>query len=61
MMNMTRATILEESLNNKLWPEIVLAMIYIKNVSFTKALGGDSPYHTLQAIQLDIQYLQVLG
>ncbi len=60
-MDMTRATILEGSLDDELWPEVVLAMTYVKNVRPTKALGGDSPYHALQAIQPDIQHLRVLG
>lgn len=28
---MTKATILEGKINNDLWPELMLAMIYIKN------------------------------
>lgn len=31
IMDMTRATILESNINNELWPELVLAMTYIKN------------------------------
>ena len=42
-MDMTRATILDGSLDDELWPEIVLAMTYVKNVRPTKALGGDNP------------------
>ena len=41
-MNMTRATILEKNLDDKLWPEIILAMTYVKNVHLTKALNGDN-------------------
>ena len=61
IIDMTRATILEGSLDDKLWPEVGLAMTYVKNVRPTKALGGDSPYHALQTIQPDIQHLWVLG
>ena len=60
-MDMTRATILEGSLDDELWPEIVLAMTYVKNVRPTKALGGDNPYHAQQKIHPDIQHLRVLG
>ncbi len=60
-MDMTRAIIPEGSLDDKLWPEAVFAMTYVKNVRPTKALGGDSSYHALQAIQPDIQHLRVLG
>lgn len=31
IMDMTRATILEGNIDNNLWPELVLAMTYIKN------------------------------
>ncbi len=60
-MDMTRATTLEGSLDDEMWPEVVFAMTYVKNMRPTKTLGGDSPYHTLQAIQPDIQHLRVLG
>lgn len=49
-MDMTRTIILEGNLDDKLWPEIVLAMIYVKNMRPTKALNGNSPYHALQAV-----------
>lgn len=61
IMDMTRVTILEGNLDDELWPEIVLAMTYVKNVRPTKALGGDNPYHALQAVQSNIQHLRVLG
>lgn len=32
IIDMTQATILERSINNKIWPEIILAMTYIKNI-----------------------------
>ncbi len=56
-MDMTRAIILKGSFDDELWPEVVLPMTYVKNMRPTKALGGDSPYYTLQAIQPDIQHL----
>lgn len=31
IMDMTRATILKGNINDNLWPEVVLVMIYIKN------------------------------
>ena len=61
IMDMTRATILEGSLDDELWPEIVLAMTYVKNVRPTKALGGENPYNAQQKIHPDIQHFRVLG
>lgn len=31
IIDITRATILKSNINNKLWPELVFAMAYIKN------------------------------
>ncbi len=32
-MDMTKATILEENIDDDLWPEIIFAMTQVKNVS----------------------------
>lgn len=37
-MDMVRATILENSIDNTLWPMIILAMIHVKNLRPTQAL-----------------------
>ncbi len=61
IMDMTKVTILEGNPDDELWPEIVLAMTYVKNLRPTKALNGDNSYHTQQKSQSDIQHLQILG
>lgn len=58
---MTRATILEKNFNNDFWPELVLAMTYIKNNWPTKAIQNLSSYKTLIQNHLDILYLRILG
>lgn len=40
-MDMTKATIPEENLEDKLWPELVLAITYIKNSYSTKVLANN--------------------
>ena len=39
-MGMVRATIFEGRIDDTLWPEIVLAMTYIKNLRPTRVLKG---------------------
>ena len=41
---MTRATIFERNIDDVLWTELVLAMMYIKNSWPAKALQNLSPY-----------------
>ena len=41
-MDMTRASILEGNINDDLWPEILLAMNYIKNNRPTEALPNNT-------------------
>lgn len=41
IMDMMKATILDEGgIDDTLWPEIVLAMIYIKNLRSIRGLDG---------------------
>lgn len=49
------------NLDDELWPEIVLAMTYVKNIRQTKALDGDNPSHAQQISNPNIQHLRVLG
>ena len=59
---MTRATILMENINDELWPELVLAITYIKNNRPTRALANNiSPYEAHFIEQLDLLHLQILG
>lgn len=39
IMDITPATILERYLNYKLWPKLIFAIIYIKDVRLIKALN----------------------
>lgn len=61
IMDMTRATILEGNINDELWPEIVLAMTYVKNVRPTKALQESNLYQAQHQKSPDISHLRVLG
>lgn len=61
-MDMARATILEGNLSDDLWPEVILAMTYIKNFRPTKALGNNStPYNAQYNENPDISHLRILG
>ena len=44
-----------------LWPDILLAVIYIKNRRLTKALSGMSPYKKFKGKPLLVHHLQALG
>lgn len=41
---MTKATILEGNINDKLWLELILTMTYVKNNRPTKVFQNLSPY-----------------
>ncbi len=61
-MDMMRATIVESGIDDNLWPEIVLAMTYIKNLQPTRALKGlisliEMPNQALP----DLHHLRILG
>ncbi len=61
-MDMTRATILEENIDDELWPKIILAMTYIKNNHQTRALPSNiTPYEIQSQEAADISQLRVLG
>lgn len=61
-MDMTRATILEGNIEDELWPELVLAMTYIKNNRPTRALQDNvSPYKTYSKEAPNLAHLRVLG
>lgn len=59
---MTRATILEGNIDDELWPELVLAMTYIKNSRPTRALANNlSPHEAHFHEKPDLAYLRILG
>lgn len=61
IMDMTRATILEGNIDDDLWPDLILAMTYIKNNRPTKALQNLSPYESYTHELPDLFHLRVLG
>ena len=61
IMDMTRATILEGNIDDDLWPELVLAMTYIKNSRPTKALDNLSPHEAHFHEQPSLTHLRILG
>lgn len=62
-MDMTRATILDGNIDDKLWPEIILAMTDIKNNRLTKALLSNATLYEAQSQEniTDMSHLRVLG
>lgn len=63
IMDMTRATILEGNIDDDFWPELALAMTYVKNSRpTTRALPQNlSPYKALTQDHPDIFHLRILG
>lgn len=59
-MDITRSAILEGNIDNDLWPELVLAMTYVKNSRPTKALQNLSPYKALTRDHPNILHLRIL-
>lgn len=58
---MTRMTILEKNINDNLWPELVLVMIYMKNNWPIRAVQNHS-FHKAYIYKLpNLSHLQVLG
>ncbi len=61
-IDMTKATILEENIEDELWPELVLAMTYIKNSRPTRALANDlSPHKAHFREKPDLSHVRILG
>lgn len=61
IMDMTRAKILEENIDDDLWPEIILARTQVKNVRPTHALEGGNPHQALFDKLPNVNHLRVLG
>ena len=61
IMDMTRATILEGNSDDDLWPELVLAMMYVKNNRPTRAVQNLSPHEAYTHELPDLSHLRVLG
>lgn len=58
---MTKATILESNINNKLRPDLVLARIYVKNNWLIKALQNLSLHKVLFQKSPNLSHLQILS
>lgn len=56
-MDMTRVIILKGNIDNDLWPELVFAMIYIKNSWPTQTFENISLYKAQFYKQPDLTYL----
>lgn len=61
IIDMTRATILERNINNDLWPELVLAITYMKNNWSTRALQNLSLYKAYTRKLPNLSHLRILG
>ena len=61
IIDMMRATILEDNINDDLWPELVLVMTYIKNSQPTRALKNISPHEAHFHEQPYLVHLRILG
>ena len=60
-MDMTRARILEGNIDDELWPELVLAMTYVKNSQPTRTLENISPHEAHFHKQPNWAHLRILG
>ena len=60
-MDITRATILEGNIDDDLWPELVLAMTYIKNSRPTQALENISLHEAHFYKQPNLAHLRIPG
>ena len=60
---MTRAIILKGNIDDELWPEIILAMTYIKDNHLTKALPSNATSYKAQSQEntTDVSHLCILG
>lgn len=61
IMDMTRSTIIGGNIPDDLWPEVVLAMVHVKNVRPTSTLNGKTPHELMEQETPTIDHLRVLG
>lgn len=61
IMDMTRCTIIGGDIPDDLWPEIVLAMVDVKNLRPTNALDGQSPYEVFEKKPPTLDHLMMIG
>lgn len=58
---MTKVILLEKNINNNLWPELILAIIYVENNWPIRAVQNLSLHKAYTYKLLDLSHLQVLG
>ena len=61
IMDMTRSTIIGDNIPDKLWPEIALAMVHVKNLKPTSTLAGKTPYKLFKKETPSLDHLRILG
>lgn len=61
IMDMARSTIIGGNIPDDLWPEIVLAMVHVKNIRPTSSLNGKTPHKLMEKEVPTIDHLRVLG
>lgn len=57
IIDIIQAIILGNNLDDDLWPEIILAKTYIKNISSSKAMNQNNTYLAQNNAHLNIYYL----
>lgn len=60
-MDMARAIIFEENIDDDLWPKIIFVITQVKNVRSTYILEIGNSYQVLLSKPPNVTYLQVLG
>lgn len=60
-MDMTMTIILEDNIDNNLWPKFLLAITYVKNNWPIRAFQDLSPYESYIHKPSDLAHLQILG
>lgn len=62
LIDITRTTTLERNIKDELWPELVLAITYIKKNRLTRALTNNlSPYKAHFCKKPNFSHMQILG
>lgn len=58
---MSKATIFEGNINDKLQPKLVFAMTYIKNKQLTRVIQNLNPYKIFSKNAPNLSHLQILS
>ena len=60
IINMIRCIIIRSNISDYLWTEVVLIMIHVKNVRFTKALEENTLFETYESKSSSLNHLKIL-